>query len=1145
MTSDSFDDHLFPRLTRRTTLKVLGATAVAALLPPIDFARADVPDALLDPVALDGSPAQAFASHRARANGVAKYFATTRPLREVTGQADENTTVALIAHCHAVAADTNFAPAGAPPSGPDLPAALRRLVKGAGLVGTDGASTKRDYDMALKGLVPLAYRYAGLLGPGAVDFILTNLVPSDLSGGHPPAIEIVEQSFLNIDTPETENHLLMIESSRYLFNQLRFDRTPARPLENRNNGLMTWLLGYMQRIPQHDFLEFNSSPYARLALHALLNLHEFARDAEIRTAAQILLDYSFMKFAISSNRGRRVAPFRRQQHRVAHQANLHNYLYSDHAEQVNGFFLACSGLTGTDDKGMPVRLPPSEAFNALIAGTAAYRPPPAAYELALDRGTAPSLHRFFHGARPRLPSSPDDAEPGFEMYYHSPSFLLSAGGQFLNSGYGHDEVGVGSKTAWEQTSRAQATTLIPTRAEAAFHDLIRFEPYPDPRIDPYAKGMDDPLCFHTTAVNVGVGRGLIAGANLRPADKRTIAENASNAAPALAAHHDGLFIAWRGSGNDNISVARVQATTLLGLDGVEGIQDKVVLGETTDAAPALASSNGRLFLAWRGSGNPQLNVTLSEDDGRTFRLKATFGDATDHAPALAAHDGKLFLAWTGSGNDQLNVAQVILVGNTAGALKLTLENKVVLGDSSSAAPALLSHNGRLFLAWKGSGNNQLNLAFSDDDGRSFKGTRTFGDSSELAPALASHGGQMFYGWVGRGNKQLNVARVTLIGNTAGGFGIEGLEGKVVLGETSTEPPALASALGLLALAWRGEGDNLLNVRISRDGSFQAPGPWVFADLTPFGFWLAAYRTPPARPRDTDTPLESLGFVYVVEKSDMDGRRIDFNRFRDLIRTGNPQLPAKIDYGSTVEFHAADGRTFAIWFSLEGDKYKPRIVERGDAVSDFSTLPLVAGEVMRAPGGHDGLIEIHRPGGAQVPLTLDYRTAAKPQRSDDTATDPAPWIDRALALFALAPKLDQLGRAKETEAALADGALLYDQVLRLDTAHNGPPLAPGVVQGLGTINVDFSVPQKDLRDWLTNPQFTPYPAIAQSLLLLRRKLKMPVYIDVIVPNYEHRATSPRRASDVKPDVLKAAILEGWNVRYGTQVRNFEEILVPLA
>ena len=167
------------------------------------------------------------------------------------------------------------------------------------------------------------------MGDGGVDFILDQLVPANISGGHPPEIEIVEQTFANIDTPETENHLLMIESSRYLVNQLKFDRTGDAKFNNTGNRLRGWLLGYMQRIAKHDFLEFNSRPYARLALHPLFNLHEFARDEDIRTAAQILLDYTMMKFAISSNRCRRVSPFRRHEYKINHQANERNYLYSD------------------------------------------------------------------------------------------------------------------------------------------------------------------------------------------------------------------------------------------------------------------------------------------------------------------------------------------------------------------------------------------------------------------------------------------------------------------------------------------------------------------------------------------------------------------------------------------------------------------------------------------------------------------------------------------------------------------------------------------------------------------------------------------------------------------------------------------------
>ena len=170
--------------------------------------------------------------------------------------------MALIGHFHVVSDDPGFQSDGVP-SATEAPLALRRLeMANGGLVGTEGASTKRDYDMALKGLVVLAYRYGHLLDAGipadqprGVDFILNNLVPASLSGGHPPEIEIVEQSFLNFDTPETENHLLMIESSRYLFNQLRFDRRPRDATFNNDaNRLGEWLLGYMQRIAKHDYL---------------------------------------------------------------------------------------------------------------------------------------------------------------------------------------------------------------------------------------------------------------------------------------------------------------------------------------------------------------------------------------------------------------------------------------------------------------------------------------------------------------------------------------------------------------------------------------------------------------------------------------------------------------------------------------------------------------------------------------------------------------------------------------------------------------------------------------------------------------------------------------------------------------------------
>ncbi|MGW0435499.1 hypothetical protein ACWDV4_23540 [Micromonospora sp. NPDC003197] len=105
--------------------------------------------------------------------------------------------------------------------------------------------------------------------------------------------------------------------------------------------------------------------------------------------------------------------------------------------------------------------------------------------------------------------------------------------------------------------------------------------------------------------------------------------------------------------------------------------------------------------------------------------------------------------------------------------------------------------------------------------------------------------------------------------------------------------------------------------------------------------------------------------------------------------------------------------------------------------------------------------------------------------------------------------------------------------------------PDTIQALGRMGVDFSVEEPALRSWLADPVHTPYPAIAEALLRLGRTLVAPVFLDVIVWNYEHTpgVSSPRNVADVRDDVLKAAISEGYNVRYGQAVKDFVQILKP--
>jgi len=1081
-------------------------------------------DVVLPPAALGATPAAAFASHSARMSAIARHFAETHPLSTVPAAATEDNTVALIAHLQAATDDDKFAAApGLEPSRTLAITMLRRLNQGHGQVGTsydEGfpiGSRKGDYDMALKGLMVVAYRYPNIVSREDVDFILNSLVPSHLRGRHDESRETYP--ILTEHAPETENHLLMMESTRYLVNQLLFDRTKDPTFDNNGNRLTEWLLNYLNPIAKHDFMEFNARPYNRLSLHALLNLNEFARDEPIRTAARNILDYLMVKFAVSSDRQRRLAPFRRLREHLNTPSHLNDFAHEGIGnDPVIGYFTAFTGFMGADDKPQD-RYPANWEFEAVLSGLASYRPPPAAYILAMRNDLPAHQHRFFHGQRPQPNGSRDKPDGGVEIYYRSQSFLLTAGGMFLNSGYGLDEL-----TKYKQVGAAQSTTLMPTRSDLNFSDLIRFDPYPDFR----------------RATNTGVDRGFACGANFRPAEKSRLADS-SPFGPTMSVYDNRLLFGWTGVGDQQLNVATVVTTTSM-LDGVEGLVNKVTLADKSDGAVAFATHAGKLYAAWRGSGNKTLNLMVSGDGGATWRGKTTLKDSSDHAPALVSHGNALLLAWTGLGEGKLNVARVVLIGNTRGDFDIEgINGKVTLADSSDSGPALASAGGRVLLGWRGTGDGNLNLIASTD-GASWGSKTTFADTSHLAPALAVHNNALFIGWTGTGAGQLNVARVPLIGNTAGGFSIGKLEGKVSLGETSDAAPALASFNGFLLIGWKGSGNENLNLRISRDGSFPPLARWVFSDQSKLGFYVAAYRTSPAHPDQLDTPLDSLGMLYAMEAGSL-----SFDQFRTRIMAANTNLPAQLEYGGRYSFSTPDGLRFGCWLHPSLDKYKSRaaLQDVPGTIDDLSTLPLAEGPYLRTPGGHDGLVEIRTPGCENAPLVLDSSNAALPRRQDNRATCPGPWVDRAQALAGVAKTLTAAGSLRLRQAALRDAVSVYRDLAAGNAVRYAPDVAASTVEALASVGVDYSVPPAQLAEWLNNAAYTPYPALSDALLaqLQGHKFRRPVYLDVIAWNYENApgAKSPRNASEVDAVRLKAAALEGYNKRYDERRVSFDAIV----
>jgi hypothetical protein len=105
-------------------------------------------------------------------------------------------------------------------------------------------------------------------------------------------------------------------------------------------------------------------------------------------------------------------------------------------------------------------------------------------------------------------------------------------------------------------------------------------------------------------------------------------------------------------------------------------------------------------------------------------------------------------------------------------------------------------------------------------------------------------------------------------------------------------------------------------------------------------------------------------------------------------------------------------------------------------------------------------------------------------------------------------------------------------------------ASATLTALLRVGIDFSVLEADLGQWLSNTEFTPYPSLAEALLTLLKgkRLRQPVFLDVIVFNYEHTpgVASPRSLSEVAFDILKAAVLEGYNTRYGATLDDFQSV-----
>lgn len=170
--------------------------------------------------------------------------------------------------------------------------------------GTDSHECSRhgDLDVALVGLMHLVREHQGQLSAGAIANVRNIVTPW---GGAPRADAYItpDGTCYGFGVIETENHILMQETSRYLINAF----LSADTTQNRD-----WLRRFLQQIARRDFYEYNALPYTRYSVKALYALHDYSPDPSVATAARGILDWVFAKESLSANFERDHRPYRRQ-----------------------------------------------------------------------------------------------------------------------------------------------------------------------------------------------------------------------------------------------------------------------------------------------------------------------------------------------------------------------------------------------------------------------------------------------------------------------------------------------------------------------------------------------------------------------------------------------------------------------------------------------------------------------------------------------------------------------------------------------------------------------------------------------------------------------------------------------------------------
>ena len=418
-----------------------------------------------------------------------------------------------------------------------------------------GSPPEGNYDMNQMHLIPLAYAYYDELTPAAREHLIQVLLArgrihrprrpdQNTSGGLPndwSRAGFVSPLGAHKNIGETENHILMMLTTRYLTNQLLYQRDWQVRHDNRRNGsddspsCFELVLTLLRNILRGDFSEYNAKNYQEETRGALLNLHSYAYDHEVRLAARMVLDYVSAKMAVSQSDLRRMIPFRRRNEGTKSARYTNGFMWvsllaTDGADPMGPWFAVEAGnlrsSVARQEGTVPVGLGgmkastgeytvwgiPGSGQDLVLEAVTDYRIPPSILDLFVN-----DRHRRFYQ---RLHRTPKPSEVGgnrnadnMEVYAGSPSYLITAGGAPATWAIDPKFAGFVMGSQSQQLGVAVPTTFMPTTGVAG-SQLLMDRAVQLVQLGSFSAQPPGPLAF-VSAANYGVAPDFACGHQLR------------------------------------------------------------------------------------------------------------------------------------------------------------------------------------------------------------------------------------------------------------------------------------------------------------------------------------------------------------------------------------------------------------------------------------------------------------------------------------------------------------------------------------------------------------------------------------------------------------------------------------------------------